>query len=108
MSNDVKSDIDLLIETCGKLAANANALEKRVEELEADRHASFSATDLSFLKDVVTKYAGDISQQKYQIDQQLERSIIDSEYHKELTAELKEEENKLEEMFTKLTYQLSK
>lgn len=103
-----EADIDLLIKTCGKLAAKTNSLEKRVEELEGDKNATFSATDLSFLKDVVTKYAGEISQQKYQINQQLEKRIIDEEYHKELMVDIKEEENKTEEMFIKLSYQLSK
>ena len=105
---DVQQSIDLLIKTCGKLAANANALEKRVETLEADNQAEFSVTDLSFLKDIVTKRAGEISQQKYQINQQLERRIIDEEYRLELMAEIKEEERKLDEMFNKINYQISK
>jgi hypothetical protein len=105
---DMQADLDLLIKKYGKLEMTTNSLNKRVQELENDNHAILSVTDLSYLKDIVTKRAGEVSQQKYQINQQLDRSIIDEEYHKELMIDIKEEERKLDEMFGKLNYQISK
>ncbi|MGR9546562.1 hypothetical protein [Priestia megaterium] len=107
MSN-VEKDIQMLIETCAKLAANTNALEKRVDELEKEREAELTVTDLSFLKEILMKRAGEVSQEKYHIKQQLEKNIIQEDYHAELLTDVKENERKIDEVFTKINNMINK
>lgn len=105
---EVQASIHLLIETCGKLASDANKLTKRVEELEKNKQSELTVTDLSFLKDVLMKRAGEVSQEKYHINQQLEKNIIQEDYHAELMTDVKENERKIDEVFTKINYMINK
>lgn len=106
--SDSEKDIQLLIETCGKLAANATALEKRVEGLEQDKQSELTVTDLSYLKEIIMKRAKQVSDEKYHINQQLEKYIIREDYHAELMIDIVEEERKIDEVFTKINNQIIK
>ncbi|MDT0150004.1 hypothetical protein Q9R38_26035 [Priestia aryabhattai] len=83
-------------------------LNKRVADLEKSKESELTVTDLSFIKDILMRRAGEVSQEKYHINEQLAKNIIQKDYHEELLVDLVEESRQIDEVFAKINNQIIK